>query len=142
MQNLATKFMEVRVNQRALGRVLIWLGVLAWVPYLYMLSLDQVVSIFPFLGVHLTGVLGGSWLVSDADKKDGIVRTKRGKKRRIASKVLIYLGVLAWAPYLYITRSLGQEIEITPYLIAHLTGILSGAAVRISVDLDKFFKRD
>lgn len=141
MQNVSTKFMEVRLNHRAVGKTLIWLGVLAWLPFFYFLSLGREVSIFPFLGVHLTGVLGGSWLLSNADKKEGIVRTKHGSKRRRVSRIMIYLGVLAWAPYLYLTRGLGQDVEIDPFLIVHLTGVLGGTAVRGSIELDKYFKK-
>lgn len=142
MQNRIANKVEVGVNQRAWGRILIWIGVFAWLPYFYLLTRDQSVSLFPFLGVHLSGVLGGAWLISDANIKAGIVPEKKGQKRRIASRILIYLGVLAWAPYLYLTRSLGQEVEITPYLTAHLSGIFSGIAIRASIGFDKYFKRD
>lgn len=140
MQILSTKFLEVSLNQRTWGKTLIWLGVLAWLPFFYFLSLDRVVSIFPFLTVHLSGVLGGSRLLSDADKKAGIIRTKQGSKRRLASRIMIYLGVLTWVPYIYLTRALGQELEVDPFLLVHLTGVLGGTAVRASIALDKYFK--
>lgn len=130
------------MNQRTWGKTLVWLGVFAWLPFFYLVSLGREVSIFPFLAVHLSGVLGGSWLLSDADKKAGIVRTKHGGKRRLVSRIMIYLGVLAWVPYLYLTRGLGQAVEISPFLIAHLTGVLGGSAVRASIELDRFFKKD
>ena len=141
MSNLSTKFLEVGLSQRAWGKTLVWLGVFAWLPFFYLVSLGREVSIFPFLAVHLTGVLGGSWLLSDANKKAGIVRTKHGGKRRLVGRIMIYLGVLAWVPYIYLTRSLGQDIEIRPFLIAHLTGVLGGAAVRASIELERVFKK-
>ncbi len=48
---------------KILAKILIWMGVLAWVPYMYLkYILDQHVSIFYFLPFHLTGVLGGGGL--------------------------------------------------------------------------------
>ena len=42
------------------GHVLILLGILVWVPYLYLkLVLGQPVEVMDFLPFHLTGVLGG-----------------------------------------------------------------------------------
>lgn len=52
---------------------------------------------------------------------------------------MIYLGVLAWAPYFYLQRFAGQEVEVAPFLAAHLTGVLGGAALRASVELDRSF---
>ena len=130
-------------NRRTVGTILIWLGVLVWAPFLQLVTAGQEVSIFPFLAAHLTGVLGGWWLRSSADRLEGIDQAKsiRGRRRRIASRILIYLGVLAWAPYLYVDRVLNQDINIAPFLGAHLTGVLSGVALRVSVEWDRFTQR-
>jgi uncharacterized membrane protein YjjB (DUF3815 family) len=61
----------------------------------------------------------------------------RGRRRKIASRILIYLGVLAWAPYLYLERIQGLDVEIGPFLAAHLTGVLSGVTLRLSVEWDR-----
>ena len=58
--------------------------------------------------------------------------------RRTLGAILIWLGVLAWAPYFYLEKVLGQDVEIGPFLAAHLTGVLGGAALRASVELDRF----
>jgi len=130
-------------NRRTVGTILIWLGVLVWAPFLASITSGQAVSIFPFLAAHLAGVLGGWWLRSSADRLEGIdaAKSTHGRRRKIASRILIYLGVLAWAPYLYLTQVLGQETNITPFLAVHLTGVLSGAALRLSVEWERFARR-
>ena len=130
-------------KRRAVGTILIWLGVLVWAPFLASIASGQDLSIFPFLAAHLAGVLSGWWLRSSADRLEGIDRGKdtRGRRRKIASRILIYLGVLAWAPYFYLTRVLGQETNIGPFLAAHLTGVLGGAALRLSVEWERLAKR-
>jgi hypothetical protein len=129
-------------NRRAWGQVLIWLGVLAWLPFFYLLSVGREVSIFPFLALHLTGVLGGSWLRNQTNKQQDAVQGAHGRRRKMLGKVLIYLGVLAWAPYFYLTRMLGQAVEIDPFLIAHLTGVLGGAALQASLGLENLLHRN
>ena len=126
------------LNRRALGALLIWLGVLAWAPFLVLIANDQPVPIFPFLAAHLAGVLGGAWLRSSADRAQGVNQVEHGQRRRIISKIMIYLGVLAWVPYFYLDKVLGQDVQIGPFLAAHLTGVLGGAALRASVELDRF----
>jgi hypothetical protein len=130
-------------NRRTWGTVLIWLGVFAWAPFLYLIANGQDVSIFPFLAAHLTGVLGGAWLRASADRMEGLdkVADTRGRRRKLISRIMIYLGVLAWAPYFYLERIVGQDVEIFPFLAAHLTGVLGGVAVRASVELQRFTRR-
>jgi len=126
------------LNRRTLGTILIWLGVLAWAPFLTLAASDQPVSIFPFLAAHLAGVLGGAWLRSSANRMEGVTKVGNGRLRRITSRIMIYLGVLAWAPFFYLEKVLGQDVEISPFLAAHLTGVLGGIALRASVELDRF----
>ncbi len=130
-------------NRRTVGTILIWLGVLVWLPFLVSITSGQNLAIFPFLAAHLAGVLGGWWLRASADRMEGIDRGKdtRGRRRKIASRILIYLGVLAWAPYFYLTRALGQETSIAPFLAAHLTGVLGGLALRLSVEWERIARR-
>jgi len=126
------------LNRRTFGAILIWLGVLAWAPFLVLVANDRPVSIFPFLAAHLSGVLGGAWLRSSADRIEGVKTVEHGQRRRLVSRIMIYLGVLAWAPYFYMEKVLGHDIQIGPFLAAHLTGVLGGAALRASVELDRF----
>lgn len=115
-------------DQNTWGTILIVLGVVAWAPFFYLLSRGQDVSIFPFLAAHLTGVLSGIWL-----RSRGVAAKDKNENRglRLTSTVLIYLGVLAWAPYFYLTRVAGVDAVITPFLAAHLSGVLSGIGLRV-----------
>jgi hypothetical protein len=130
-------------RRRTWGTILIWLGIFAWAPFLVLIASGEEVSIFPFLAAHLAGVLGGAWLRASADRMEGLnqAQDRQGQRRRIASRVLIYLGVLAWAPYFYLERVIGQDVDIFPFLAAHLTGVLGGAALRASVELDRLTRR-
>lgn len=126
-------------RRRSVGATVIWLGVLVWLPFIVLIMNKQSVSIFPFLALHLSGVLGGWWLRQSADRLEGIAaaQSTKGRRRKIASRVLIYLGVLAWVPYLYLDKIVGQETAIGPFLATHLTGVLSGVALRLSVAFDR-----
>ena len=129
-------------HQRTISSILIWLGVLSWAPFFVLLALDQPVSIFPFLATHLTGVLGGGFLRARAIRVEGgITTSQRGRKRKIASSILIYLGVLAWAPYFYWKYALQQPVELLPFLIVHLSGVLPGFALRLSIEAERFLPR-
>ena len=122
-----------------LANVLIILGVLAWVPFFWQLAQAENPSIVPYLAAHLTGVLSGAWLRSR--RKPGPGSEVFGRRRILASKILIYLGVLAWGPYFYLTKVAAAEVEMTGFLAAHLTGVLGGAALRGSVELHRLASR-
>ena len=54
---------EAVIDHRRVGRFLILAGVLAWAPYAFLRYLMGVeVPVWPFLGVHLAGVIPGSIL--------------------------------------------------------------------------------
>jgi hypothetical protein len=59
----------------------------------------------------------------------------------VAGRILIILGVFAWAPYLYQKEILAQTIEIVPYLTVHLIGVLGGIALLLSVLLTQYWQR-
>jgi hypothetical protein len=127
---------------RWLGNGLILLGVLIWVPFLTATAAGEDWPILPFLAAHLAGVLGGWRLRARAAAMEGRSgEARHGWRRRWLSRVLIYLGVLAWVPYFYQTRILGRELDISPYLAAHLTGVLSGVALRLSLELERLRTR-
>ena len=52
-------------------------------------------------------------------------------RRRTISWILIALGVLAWAPFIYLTAN-GRPASIWPFLGAHLVGVLTGEWLRDS----------
>ena len=48
------------INKKIISKVLIWMGVLAWLPYFILKFFsEKPVLMAPFLAVHLIGVLGG-----------------------------------------------------------------------------------
>lgn len=114
---------------REIGTALLVLGILAWVPFLILVASGREPSIYPFLAVHLTGVIGGTRLRARART----VPAERRPRRQVLGRILIILGVLAWAPYLYQKEVLDRAIEIGPYLALHLTGVLGGIALLVSV---------
>lgn len=112
------------------------LGVSAWAPFLLLVARGQEPAIYPFLVVHLIGVIGGSRLRALTTP----VRHRR-PRRQVWGRVLIIFGVLAWVPWLYQTELLGREPGITLYLALHLTGVLSGLALLISDFVQDFWQR-
>ncbi len=113
------------------------MGVLAWLPFLYLVAIGQEPSIYPFLALHLSGVLGGSRLRAYARP----LKTEKRPRRQIIGRTLIILGVLAWAPYLYQKEVLGLEIEMAPFLAAHLIGVLGGIALLLSLLVERAWRR-
>ncbi len=118
--------------------VLIGIGVLAWVPYFYFLAVGERPSILPYLAVHLAGVLSGAWLRRKSASND---QPGFGARRKIVARILIILGVLAWAPYFYLNEIALRPQPLGPYLAAHLTGVLGGAALRLSLEVQKLWAR-
>lgn len=51
------------MNRKIVGRILIFLGVGVWVPYLVLKIAGANVETLPFLAVHLSSVIPGSILV-------------------------------------------------------------------------------
>jgi hypothetical protein len=127
------------MNRKNIGMLLIWLGVSSWLPYLYLLAEGRNPLIYPFLAVHLTGVIGGSRL---GKSRSPIHTSKMHLRRQIVGRVMIVLGVAAWAPYLYQKELLSQSVEITPYLIVHLIGVLGGSLMLASVPLMQFLEKN
>ena len=125
----------MKSDSRKAGTILLILGVAAWAPFLLLIALGREPSIYPFLAVHLTGVIGGSRL--RARGRPG----ERRPRRQFWGRLLIVLGVLAWAPWFYQTEVLGRALEITPYLLMHLTGVLSGLLLSLSGPLQRFWQR-
>lgn len=123
------------MTRKKIGNILTLLGVLAWVPFLYLIAMGQEPSIFPFLIVHLSGVLIGSQLRRSASPSRGKL-----SRRQLTGRILIVIGVFAWAPYLYQKEILGQSIEITPYLTVHLIGVLGGIALMLSLPLTGYLQ--
>ena len=127
----------MQFNQKKIGNVAVMMGVVAWVPFIFLVASGQEPPIYPFLAVHLIGVISGARLRAQANS------TAAGKKprRAIIGRILIILGVLAWAPYLYQTEVLGHAVEMRPFLVLHLTGVLGGLLLILSVPLVRVYKQ-
>jgi hypothetical protein len=106
---------------------------------LYLLAVGEHPSIYPFLVVHLVGILGGTRMKALAKK--GKTPRKR-HKRQVIGRIMILLGVLAWIPYLYQKELLDMTVEIRPYLSVHLFGVLGGIALLASVPLTRILLKD
>lgn len=125
------------VTRYRLGTVLIWLGVLTWLPFIVLRMAGEKPSLLWFLPFHLAGVIAGSRLRSGARKEIGT--PPAGKSwRRVLGHALILAGILVWVPYLYAKVILHQEMEVMDFLPYHLTGILGGIFVLV---LDHFANR-
>jgi hypothetical protein len=108
-----------------LGTLLMWLGVLTWLPFLFLRAIGGKPTFLLFLPFHLIGVIGGSWLRATARQELGMLPAKKNLLE-IAGHVLILLCILVWAPYLYLKYVTGQPVEVLDYLPFHLTGVLGG----------------
>lgn len=113
-----------------LGTALIWLGVCTWVPFIFLRVIGQRPAFLWFLPFHLAGVIGGSRLRSTARRELGLP-SPRGNWLHTTGHVLIVLGILVWAPYLYLKLFAGQPVEVMHFLPLHLVGVLGGVSLHI-----------
>ena len=109
------------------GLVLIWVGVLAWMPFILMRANGSKPSIFWFLPFHLTGVIGGSRLRKLARQEMGAEAPKKNAFRTIGHS-LIFLAILVWGVYFYLKLVSGLPVQVGDFLPYHLTGIFGGIA--------------
>lgn len=109
------------------GLVLIWLGVLTWLPFIVLRASGYKPSLFWFLPFHLVGVIGGSRLRKMAREELGADAPKKNAFRTIGHS-LIFLGILVWGVYFYVKLVAGQPVEVGDFLPYHLTGIFGGIA--------------
>jgi hypothetical protein len=131
------KLINTVVMRYRLGTILIWLGVFTWAPFIFLKAIGEQPSFLLFLPFHLFGVIGGARLRSIARNELGLMPNKKNRLS-IAGHLMIFLGVLVWAPYLYLKLGLGQSVEVMNYLPYHLTGVLGGVFLHI---LNYFIER-
>ena len=122
------------------GTILIWLGVFTWAPFIFLRAIGERPPFLLFLPFHLIGVVGGSRLRSLARKELGIGSSKRNLLH-LAGHALILLGILVWAPYLYLKLVMGQPVEVMNYLPFHLTGVLGGVSLHVLSYFVERFRR-
>ncbi|HSO13772.1 MAG TPA: hypothetical protein VLT51_15460 [Anaerolineales bacterium] len=107
------------------GTVLIWCGVLTWVPFILLRIAGEKPSLFWYLPFHLAGVIGGSRLRSFA-RREMMLQPAKRNLWRILGHGLIWAGIGAWVPYFYLKMVAGPSVNVMNYLPYHLTGILGG----------------
>ena len=115
-------------NYHLWGTVLIWLGVLVWVPFILLKLTGETPSFLGYLPFHLVGVIGGARLRAFARKEMGLPAPKRNPLQ-IAGSLLIALGILVWPPYFYLKMTTQTPVEVMNFLPFHLTGVLSGISL-------------
>ena len=106
------------------GTLLLWAGVLVWLPFFILQLLGESPSFLLFLPFHLTGVLGGTRMRTTANKRMGKLIQNRSGHKRIAH-YLIIASILVWLPY-YAIPLTGHKVDLTPFLTLHLIGVFSG----------------
>jgi hypothetical protein len=122
-----------------LGTVLVWLGVFTWAPFIFLRAVGEKPPFLYFLPFHLIGVIGGSRLRSLARRELGMHPPERNFLHT-AGHILILLGILVWAPYLYSKLALGQPVEVMNYLPFHLAGVLGGVLLHVlSFVIERYF---
>jgi hypothetical protein len=124
------KLINSVVLRYRLGIILLWLGVLTWVPFIFLRAIGERPSFLVFLPFHLIGVIGGSRLRSAAQKELGLLPPKKSVLH-MAGHAMILLGILVWAPYLYLKLVMGQPVEVMNFLPFHLTGVLGGVLLHL-----------
>ena len=124
------KIISTIVLRYRLGTILIWLGVLTWAPFIFLRAIGEKPTFLLFLSFHLIGVVGGSRLRSMARRELGMLPPKKNTLHT-AGHILILLGILVWAPYLYLKLALVQPVEVMDFLPLHLTGVLGGVILHI-----------
>jgi len=110
-----------------IGLVLIWIGVLTWLPFILLRASGSKPSLFWFLPFHLVGVIGGSRLRKIAREEITADAPKKNAFRTIGHS-LIFLGILVWGVYFYLKLVAGQSVDVGSFLPFHLTGIFGGIA--------------
>ena len=122
------KITDMVLARYHLGTVMIWLGVLTWLPFIVLRIAGGKPSLFLFLPVHLMGVVGGSRLRSWARKEMSVPIVKKSLLQTLGHGS-IFVGVLVWAPYFYLKAIAHQPVDVMNYLPYHLTGVLGGIAL-------------
>ena len=111
-----------------LATVLIWVGVLAWVPFIVMRIIGYTPSIFWFLPFHLIGVVGGSRMKSMARREMGTDLHKKTRLRTLGH-LLVFVGIFVWIVYFSLKLIFHVPVDVGQFLPYHLTAILSGITV-------------
>jgi len=111
-----------------MANVMIWIGVLAWVPFILLRIAGEKPNILWFLPFHLLGVVGGSSLKSVSRRELGEDVPKNTRLRRLGH-ILVFTGIMVWVVYFFLKLVVHYPVEVSQFLPYHLTAMLSGVAV-------------
>lgn len=118
----------MNINKSNLSKVLILLGVSVWVVYFGLLFAGRQPVLYIFLPIHLTFIISGVKLrksSGDPQKKEKSAMLKK------VSSILLAIGFAAWLPYMFMHYLKGADISHTPYMVVHLSAMLSGGALKL-----------
>jgi polyferredoxin len=121
------KIFNAALLRYRLGSVLVWLGVLVWVPFIVLRIAGEQPPMIWYLPLHLVGVMSGSRLRAYARREMGLPPPKKSRLRMFGHG-LIFAGILVWAPYFYL-NTVQQAVDVMNYLPYHLAGVLGGTII-------------
>lgn len=113
-----------------LGNLLVWLGVLVWVPFIVLQIAGEQPSMSWYLPLHLLGVMGGSRLRAFARKELGMPSPRKSRLQSLGHG-LMFAGILVWAPYYYLKIVAKQSVDVMNFLPYHLIGVLGGILLSV-----------
>jgi hypothetical protein len=116
------------VARYRLANLLIWIGVLTWLPFIFLRFAGEKPNIFWFLPFHLIGVVGGSRLKSSARRDLGSTAHQKTRLRTLGH-ILVFTGIMVWVIYFFLKLVVHMPVEVSQFLPFHLTAMLSGVAV-------------
>ena len=111
-----------------IANVMIWIGVLVWVPFILLRVSGEKPNIFWFLPFHLLGVVGGSRLKSATQRELGDDAPKNTLLRKIGH-ILVFTGIMVWVVYFFLKLVAHYPVEVNQFLPYHLMAMLSGVAI-------------
>ena len=111
-----------------LANLMIWTGVLTWLPFILLRFTGEKPNIFWFLPFHLLGVLGGSRLKASARRDLGNAALKKTRLRTLGH-ILIFTGIMVWMIYFFLKLVAHVPVEVGQFLPYHLTAMLGGVVV-------------
>ena len=118
----------MKINRAVLSKILIWTGVSVWAVYGLFMLLGKNPSLLVFLPIHLTFVLTGVRLRKGGEETE---QRERNPNLKTLSTVFLAIGVAAWLPYFYVHYFYQLDVGHLPFLILHLTGMLSGGLIKL-----------
>lgn len=118
------KISSAALTRYRLGNMLIWLGVLTWLPFIVLRIAGEKPPLFWYLPFHLFGVIGGSRLRAFARREIGMPPQKN--RMQTIGHGLIFTGILVWTPYFYLKFVAQQPVDVIDYLPYHLVGVFGG----------------